>query len=190
MDEVTIGARLRTLRRWRGMTQTELAGLADLSPSFVSMVEHGTRLLDRRSHIAALAAALRVSETDLAGGPHLSRDRVQSDPHMAIPPLRVALQTNTLTSPAVDQARPLEGLRTAVFAQIEPLRRVCDYVGVGKLLPDVLDELHWHVAQPADEEARRVALESLVEASVIAAAVAKELNYMDLAYLAAVRSEE
>ena len=40
MDEITIGARLRTLRRWRGMTQVELAGLADLSPSFVSMVEH------------------------------------------------------------------------------------------------------------------------------------------------------
>lgn len=74
MDEITIGARLRMLRRWRGMTQAELAGLADLSASFISMVEHGTGLLDRRSHIAALAAALKVSETDLAGGPHLSAD--------------------------------------------------------------------------------------------------------------------
>lgn len=190
MDEITIGARLRTLRRWRGMTQVELAGLSDLSPSFVSMVEHGTRLLDRRSHIAGLAAALRVSETDLVGGPHLSRDRLQSDPHMAIPPLRVALQTNTLISPAVDQARPLDELNKTVFGQIEPLRRVCDYVGVGKLLPDVLDELHWHVAQPVDEPAKRLALESLVEACVIAAAVAKELNYMDLAYLAAARAKE
>jgi transcriptional regulator with XRE-family HTH domain len=105
VDEITIGARLRTLRRWRGMTQVELAGLADLSPSFVSMVEHGTRMLDRRSHIAALADALRVSETDLVGGPHLSADRLQSDPHMAIPPLRVVLQTNSLSRPAVDAAR-------------------------------------------------------------------------------------
>src|SRR5580700_7497680 len=102
MDDITIGARLRTLRRWRGMTQVELAGLAGLSPSYLSMVEHGTRMLDRRSYIAALASALRVFETDLAGGPHLSQDRVQSDPHMAIPPLRVALQTNTMTNPAVD----------------------------------------------------------------------------------------
>jgi transcriptional regulator with XRE-family HTH domain len=61
MDEVMIGARLRTLRRWRGMTQAELAGLSGLSPSFLSMVEHGKRMLDRRSHIAALAGALRVS---------------------------------------------------------------------------------------------------------------------------------
>ena len=72
MDEATIGVRLRTLRRWRGMTQVELAGV---SFSFVSMVERGERALDRRSHIAALASALKVSETDLTGGPHLSADR-------------------------------------------------------------------------------------------------------------------
>ena len=45
VDEVTIGARLRTLRRWRGKSQTELAGLAGLSPSFLSMVETGKRPL-------------------------------------------------------------------------------------------------------------------------------------------------
>jgi transcriptional regulator with XRE-family HTH domain len=95
MDEVTIGARLRTLPRWRGKTQTELAGLAGLSPSFLSMVETGQRPLDRRSHIAALASALKVSETDLFGGPHLTPDPLQSDPHMGTPALRVALQTNT-----------------------------------------------------------------------------------------------
>ena len=54
MDENTIGARLRILRRWRGLTLTELAGLADLSPSFLSMCERGQRMLDRRSHIAAV----------------------------------------------------------------------------------------------------------------------------------------
>src|SRR5271155_4308056 len=110
MDEITIGARLRPLRRWRGMTQVELAGLADLSPSFLSMVEHGSRLLDRRSHIAALAGALRVSETDLVGGPHLSQDRLQSDPHMAIPALRAALQASKMTEAAVERARPLPEL--------------------------------------------------------------------------------
>ena len=190
MDEVTIGARLRTLRRWRGLTQAELADRAGLSASYVSMVEHGTRPLDRRSHIAALADALRVSETDLVGGPHLSADRLQSDPHMAIPPLRVALQTNSLTRPAVDQARPLVQLHQEVFGTIEPLRRVCDYVAVGQLLPPCIDELYRHIAGPADEAAYRLALETLVEACVIASAVSKELNYLDLAYLAAERAEE
>ena len=105
MDEGTIGARLRILRRWRGKTQTELAGLAGLSPSFISMVETGQRPLDRRSHIAALANALKVSEADLVGGPHLSADRQQADPHGAITALREAFLTNTLTNPALDRAR-------------------------------------------------------------------------------------
>jgi transcriptional regulator with XRE-family HTH domain len=190
MDQGTIGARLRILRRWRGLTQAELAGLAGLSPSFVSMVEHGTRMLDRRSNIAALASALRVSETDLIGGPHLSADQLQSDPHMAIPPLRVALQTSSLSTPAVTTARPLAELRGLVFDRIEPLRRVCDYVGVGHLLPDVLDELHWHAASDGDEQARADALRALVEACVITAAVSKELGYVDLAYAAASRARE
>jgi len=153
VDEITIGARLRTLRRWRGKSQVELAGLAGLSPSFLSMVETGQRPLDRRSHIAALANALKVSETDLVGGPHLTPDPLQSDPHMGIPALRVALQTNTLNTPAVEQARPLAQLAQAVADQIEPMRRACNYVGVGQLLPDVLDELHYHVAAAADEAA-------------------------------------
>ena len=155
MDEATIGARLRILRRWRGMTQVQLADLADLSPSFVSMIENGQRPLDRRSHIAAIASALRVSETDLVGGPHLSADRLQSDPHTTIPALREALQTSKLTVPAVDRARPLPELAGEVNGRIRLLYKAADYVGGGALLPDVLDELHWHTAQAADEAARR-----------------------------------
>lgn len=189
MDQVTIGARLRTLRRWRGMTQAELAGLSDLSPSFLSMVEHGTRLLDRRSHIAAVAAALRVSEADLVGGPHLSQDRLQSDPHMAIPALRTALQTNKMMDAAVDRARPLPDLVAAVTERIMPLRVQCDYVGVGALLPDVIDELHVHIASPRDEEAQRLALETLIEAYVAATDMANTLRYTDLAYVATLQAE-
>jgi transcriptional regulator with XRE-family HTH domain len=190
MDEITIGARLRTLRRWRGKSQVELAGLAGLSPSFLSMVETGQRPLDRRSHIAALASALKVSETDLVGGPHLTPDPLQSDPHMGVPALRVALQTNTLTTPAVDRARPLPELTQVVTTQLEPLRRACNYVATGHLLSDVLDELHYHVAAAADERAKQQALEVLVEACICATFTAKNLGYSDLAYLAALRAEE
>lgn len=190
VDEITIGARLRLLRRWRGKSQADLAGAAGLSPSFISMVENGRRPLDRRSHIAALANALSVSETDLVGGPHLTPDPVQSDPHRGIPPLRVALQTNTLTSPAVDHARPLPELALVVASEIEPMRRACNYVATGRLLPDVLDELHYHVAAPADEAAKRLALQTLIDACACATFTAKNLNYRDLAHLAAHRAEE
>jgi transcriptional regulator with XRE-family HTH domain len=190
VDEATIGARLRILRRWRGMTQAELAGLASLSPSFVSMIENGQRPLDRRSHIAAVATALRVSETDLIGGPHLSADRLQSDPHAAIPALREALQTNKLTAPVVDRARVLPELAREVNDRIRALYTEADFVGEGALLPGVLDELHWHTAQSGDEASRRLALETLIEACITAGLTAKDLGYVDLAHVAVLRAEE
>jgi len=62
------GVRLRTLRLRRGMSQTALAGLAGISPAFVSMVETGQRGLTRASDILALADVLRVSPLYLADG--------------------------------------------------------------------------------------------------------------------------
>ncbi|MGH3390894.1 MAG: helix-turn-helix domain-containing protein [Actinomadura sp.] len=189
-DEVTIGARLRVLRRWRGMTLAQLAGQADLSVSFLSMVERGQRALDRRSHIAAVAAALKVSETELTGGPHLTTDPLQADPHTYIPALRVALETNSLHDAMVESARPLSELAALMSGPIAPLRQACEYVGLGKLLPDLIDELYLHIVQPADEAAQRLALETLVEAAICAATTAKHLNYPDLAYIAALRADD
>jgi transcriptional regulator with XRE-family HTH domain len=62
------GVRLRTARLRRGMTQTALAGLACMSPAFVSMVETGQRSLRSADHILALADVLRVSPFYLADG--------------------------------------------------------------------------------------------------------------------------
>ncbi|GAA4081722.1 helix-turn-helix transcriptional regulator [Actinomadura miaoliensis] len=188
-DNVTMGARLRTLRRLRGMSLETLAGLSGLSKGYLSKVENGRRALDRRSHISALAHALQVSETDLVGGPHLGRGPARSDPHAVIPPIRLALQTNSLTAPAVERARPLEQL-VAEMRRIEPYHQACDYVTVGQALPDLLDELHLHVAAPADEAASRLALETLVQACTAATFTTKDLGYPDLAHLAAVRAEE
>jgi transcriptional regulator with XRE-family HTH domain len=62
------GVRLPTARLRRGMTQTALADLACLSPSFVSMVETGQRELTRVCDIVALADVLKVSPLYLADG--------------------------------------------------------------------------------------------------------------------------
>jgi transcriptional regulator with XRE-family HTH domain len=188
-DDVTIGARLRILRKWRRLTLTELAGLSGLSPSFISMAERGERFLDRRSHIAALAAALKVSETELVGGPHLSADPLQADPHTAIPALRVALETNSLNNPLCERARPLPQLLTELD-QIQPLFASCDYIRLGQRLPALIDELHIHTAEPANEAAYRLALETLLEACVFATFRSKDLGYHDLAHLAATRASE
>lgn len=186
-EEGTVGARLRILRRWRRMSLAQLAGQAGLSKSFLSMAERGQRALDRRSHIAALASALRVSETELVGGPHLSEDPVQSAPHAAIPAVREALLTNTLTAPVADRARPLADL-VAEMTRID--RGRAKFVEVGTRLPWLIDELHVHACAPADEAAHRTALETLIEAFQAATFSAKDLGYADLAHIAAMRAGE
>ncbi|GII87031.1 transcriptional regulator [Sphaerisporangium siamense] len=185
----TTGARLRMLRKWRKKSLVELAGQAGVSKSFLSMVERGERALDRRSHIAAIARALQVSEADLVGGPHLSHDPVQSGPYAYVPALRVALETNSLTSAATDHARPLPDLLEDV-AKVDALTAASDYLAIGRMLPGIIDELHVHIAAPADEQQMRRALEALIEACRFAVTPLKELGHPDLAHLAAVRAAE
>lgn len=190
-DEITIGARLRALRRWRGMTLDQLSAMTDLHKSFLSRAERGQRALDRRSHIARLASALQVSETELVGGPHLGTDHAQSHPHVHIPPLRVAMETNSFHGDAVvERARRLDELVTLMSGRVEQHRRRYDYSTVGEDLPALIDELHWHVASPADELAQRRALETLVEAYMCAAGMARSLRHPDLGHIAAMRAEE
>jgi hypothetical protein len=108
---------------------------------------------------------------------------------MAIPALREAFQTNKLTAPAIDRARPLPELAT-VTGRIDELRVCAKYAVAGALLPDLLDELHWHAAQTGNEAAKRLALETLIEACISAGAIAKNLGYFDLAHVAALRAAD
>jgi transcriptional regulator with XRE-family HTH domain len=57
---------LRRVCLRRGMTQVELAGLAGLSCSCISMIERGQRPLRRRDHVNALAAASKVPPAEIA----------------------------------------------------------------------------------------------------------------------------
>ena len=186
-DSGTIGARLRELRRWRRMTLTEVAGLAGISAAYLSMAERGLRSLDRRSTISALAAALRVSETELTGGPHLGADPLQYGPHATVPALRVALAMNAVGEPAVSQARPLAAL-VAELDELRPAYAAGDYIRIGGALPCLIDELYLHVSDPGGEAARVTAAGALAPASSPArpsAAMCHNLRYPDLSQLAA-----
>ncbi|TDD81508.1 helix-turn-helix domain-containing protein [Actinomadura rubrisoli] len=186
-DEMTIGARLRTLRRWRGMSLAQLAGLSGLSKGFLSKIENGKAALGRRSHISAIATALRISEADLIGGPHLTADPVRAAPHATVPAVRAALMTNSLTAPAADHARPLAEL-VAEMGRID--RSEYKHIEVGQKLPALIDELHVHACAPTDEPAYRLALETLVEAFQAATFTSKDLGHGDLAHVAAMRAAE
>jgi len=189
-NDATIGARLRALRLWRHMTLAEVAGLAGVSAAYLSMAERGLRSVDRRSMISALASALRVSETELTGGPHFGSDPEQSAPHSAIPALRVALETNSLSDPAEGYARPVADMAAEVTVIKKLYYQRCDYISVGERLPAILDELHVHASPGAGEEDRKAALGMLVEACITAGFMAKDLGYPDLAHVAALHAED
>jgi transcriptional regulator with XRE-family HTH domain len=187
-DEATVGQRLHAVRTRRGMSLAEVAGVAGLSAPYLSMAERGLRAIDRRSTITALAAALRVSESDLTGGPYLGSDPVQSAPHLAIPALRVALETSGLFDPADCAARPVSEIAAELRVIKAWYTDRCDYVEVGDRLPGVLDELHVRACAGASEPDRTAALGLLVEAGISAMFVAKDLGYPDLAHVAALRA--
>ena len=82
---------LRQARLRRGLTQVELAGLAGLASSYISMIECGRRGLTRRDHVNALAAVLRVPPAEIAPGmvPGLEEwAPAPAAPAPAFPPLR------------------------------------------------------------------------------------------------------
>ena len=58
-----------------------------------------------------------------------------------------------MRSPSAPGSRPLLELAQEVTGKIEPTHRVCNYVATGQMLPDMLDEIHYHDAAPADQEA-------------------------------------
>lgn len=85
MDDDSVGARVATLRKQRGMSQLRLAGDAHVSKSLLAKVETGHKPATQ-GFVAAVARALRVDVTEVTGQPY----RVEQE-HAAVPELRRAL---------------------------------------------------------------------------------------------------
>jgi transcriptional regulator with XRE-family HTH domain len=177
-----IGERIRELRHYRGMPLKTLAGLAGLSVGFLSMVENGKRIIDRRAHLAAVADALQVSVPELIGQPLAPVDPVHAAALASVPAIRSALVTLSLAGEHAASRGPDE-LRAEVL-RLTPLRKNCDYVGMGRILPDLLLDLH--AAEGAGDEAtQRETLRLLVQATYHCTYVLKYLGFADLAMRAA-----
>lgn len=186
----TVGERMRSCRRYRGVSLQVLADRTGLSKSFLSMVENGQRRLDRRQHIAAVADALQVSVADLTGQPFTPADPSQGGAHASVPDVRLALMASSLDYADRDPSRPVAEL-VEDTAAVMNLRQACEYEKVGRSLSRLLPDLHAAVARSPE---RVPALQSVVPAlqSVVLAAQAatlwlKNLGYTDLAWISADR---
>ncbi|MGH3613847.1 MAG: helix-turn-helix domain-containing protein [Pseudonocardia sp.] len=180
MDEGTagVGARLQEIRAWRGLSLRAAAGLAGYSASYLSMIENGDRVVDKRSTLENLAAALQVSPADITGQPYPPANRSESQGHSAAPALRGVLRDIELGKLATPgRPRSLVELRAAVAA-VNTACAACDYSVMGEVVPDLIGELH-PLAEANGGEAWRLLAEVLHSAFYLS----KDLGHGDLAWM-------
>ncbi|HEX5493076.1 MAG TPA: helix-turn-helix transcriptional regulator [Mycobacteriales bacterium] len=188
-DDNALGRRIRELRRIRHLSLDAAAGLAGMSRSMLSYIERGERALERRSHVQGLAYALRISPDELLGQPYplTGDDRASAQAH--IEGIRSALMVTGIGH--VEDANPVERPVGELVANAGRARtalcRDADYSAAAAGLADILVGLHVHTAGPAGRDQER-ALRALVLACCTACAIAKELGYSDLAWVAAERA--
>lgn len=180
-----IGARVRAVRKRRGLSLEVASGLAGISFSYLSRLERGERHFDRRGLIEDLAHALSCSVVDLTGQPYKPVDKRSAVAMAAIPEIEIALLDCTLDDVPDLSARPVAELTTAAQLANE-YRDAARYdlasQGVGQLLIELQV-----MAVAGGVEHREAALRALVEACYVAYEVAKSLGYTALAVQAAER---
>ena len=167
----------------RRLSQQIVADQSGMSRSYLAMIESGERPLDRRSRVAALARALRVTVSDLTGEVIPAGDEQLALAHSALPALRLALLGSTLDEPADTEPRPLKQLR-AETELADRLTQDSDYAGAAGLLPDLLTELKVSATR-GNRQQRREALRLLVSAGQSAFYVVKDLGDPGAGYVAA-----
>lgn len=133
-----VGTKLREIRKARGKSLAVVSGLAGISPSYLSRLESGDRALDRRSLIAALADALEVAPSEIAGASLAGPQEASED--RALGELRLTLLAVSMGEPR-GHVLPVDLLRTRVDALLTAQRR-CEYALVGAQLPSLLRDLH------------------------------------------------
>ena len=90
LDEDSIGSRVASARKFRGLTQRRLADLAHVSYSLLTKVESG-HVPATPAFIAAVARALRVDIVELTGQPYRGHTAREDQAHATIPEIRRVL---------------------------------------------------------------------------------------------------
>jgi transcriptional regulator with XRE-family HTH domain len=147
MASSEIGHKLRQIRQARGKSLAVIAGLAGISSSYLSRLESGERVLDRRSLIIALAEALEVAPSELTG---TSFAAPREDGHdLALDAVRKTLLEVSLGQPG-GTAQPADQLRARVMTMLRD-QNDADSTTVGIALPALIRDLHTTLDEHRDE---------------------------------------
>jgi hypothetical protein len=121
---------------------------------------------------------------DLTGEPYGPADRVSAQAMSAIPDIRLALHDCAFDDVPDVPNRPIPELAEAMRGRMTDYLDRCRYDLAGHGLGQLLTELRIAVATGSSDD-RRAALPLLVEGSIVAFGVTKNLGYPDLALTAA-----
>ncbi|MGW8377715.1 helix-turn-helix transcriptional regulator [Streptomyces sp. ODS28] len=129
-----VGARLRDVRKRRGMTQRELASESGVSLSLIRKLEQGEREDTRLETVRALAVALRVPTTRLVAAS--AEEAAEDTATDRWAPVRSALWT-PLRRDDLGEPPTVEGMRDAVDAVL-PLFSGDRFAELAPVLPPLL----------------------------------------------------
>jgi transcriptional regulator with XRE-family HTH domain len=187
MEQITpahIGRRLREIRVWRGLSLRAVAEQAEFTAGYLSQIERGLKPVDKRSTLDALARALQVAPSELAGEPLGDQlaDRQVGAAQATLADLEAALSDVAFGDAAV-VPRPWPEVAAELRMLNDQLRPAADYAAQGAILPRLILELQALTTQPAAP--RREVLVGLMDCYHSAAVLSKNLGARGLPALAA-----
>lgn len=137
-DGSEIGRRIRQIRHAKRKSLAVIADRAGISVSYLSRLESGERALDRRSLILAIANALEVAPSELAGAGLGVPGQLDED--RGLPAVRQALLAAAMYEPR-GEVQPAAVLEARVGALLDD-QRDCSFAAVGQTLPSLIRDLH------------------------------------------------
>jgi transcriptional regulator with XRE-family HTH domain len=183
----SIGARIATERKLRGLTQQQLASRAHLSLSLLRKVEQGSRPASP-ALMSTVAKTLGLEQARLTGQPYYSGDHRVDALHDLIPTLRRELSSYGLAPDHEPEGQLLMADLSERVSQCSELLYVVDYARAGALLPGLLHDLRAASAMMTGSDRARI-MDMLRETYDNAKRVTYDLGYPDLGLLA-VSNEE
>jgi transcriptional regulator with XRE-family HTH domain len=161
---LSVGNRIRLFRERRGKSRETLAGLADVSPSWLKAVENGTRKADSLRMLMAVAEALDVEVWDLIPGPRRLAPNVGAASDGVVRIERTLVTDYGRRVRDTEELAPdLMRLRGEVDA-VWDLRAECRFDAVGArlavLIPEVERAVDVLAHEPGEDDALRLRAET------------------------------
>jgi transcriptional regulator with XRE-family HTH domain len=175
--DIPIGERIRLFRLGRGMTQEQLAGLADVSPSWVSKAERGLPIDRRMAPLSKVAKVLGVTVAELVGqrlalpnGPDKRNGKLDSLRRAILPGFPTVRVEET-----IDLRQLLDGAD-----ETWRIRQACQYSLLSTILPGLIARGE-QARRDSDGPDRSTACQALATIYASASSLSAELGEIELA---------